>query len=124
MFRELEILFPKVADSFFELNDLPYNLGATEYYETADAVTYKFDLPGVLKDDIAVDTEEGFIKVTWTRKMPDHKPNLSSKKYGTHTYKVPTITTMDLDSVKAEMKDGVLSVTVAKVTKKKSVKVS
>jgi len=125
MFRELEVLFPKAVDSFFELNSLPYNCGATEYYDTPEAIVYKFDLPGVQKDDVAVDTEVGFIKVTWTRKMPEPKPALTSKKYGTYTYKVPTFTTMDLDSIKAEMKDGVLSVTVSKSVKKKSaIKVS
>jgi len=124
MFRELEILFPKVADSFFELNDLPYNCGATEYYDSEDSITYKFDLPGVLKEDVNVDTEESFIKVTWTRNTPNPKPKLTSKKYGTFTYKVPTTTSMDLDSVKAEMKDGILSVTISKTARKKSIKVS
>ena len=91
--------------------------------ETGTAYLVKAEIPGVNKDDVKVTIQDGMLTIQGERKMEkeekDKKFHRIERTYGSfvRSFRVPG--DADENSVKAEFKDGMLNVTLAKSEKAK-----
>ena len=86
-------------------------------WEADDAYHVELDLPGVSKEDIEVTFEKGTLQIVADRKAPeDERKGLHEERvYGKVTRSLTLSESVDAESIAAELTDGVLHVTVAKV---------
>lgn len=90
---------------------------------SADKEAYKItmELPGVAEDDIHLSMQSGVLSVKGEKKTSREEKGedwfFSERQYGSfaRTFRLPA--DADEGKVKADLKDGVLTITVAKVTK-------
>ncbi|EIM62315.1 MAG: Hsp20/alpha crystallin family protein [Desulfobacter postgatei] len=82
---------------------------AVDIYENEDEILIYADMPGVVKDDISVDIDNGTLSISGVRKLPVTGPvtyeEFSNAQY-VRNFSVPQ--TIDVEKVEAELKNGVL----------------
>ena len=94
--------------------------------ETDDAYTVKVDLPGVHKDQVQVQVQDRQLSVTGEIPEPQendgrqHRRSRRTGRFELHTYLPGEVNS---DAVRAELADGVLTVTVPKAEASKPHKV-
>jgi HSP20 family protein len=92
--------------------------------ESDNAYLIKAEIPGVKKEDVKVTIQDGMLTMQGERKMEKEEKGKKfhriERSYGSflRSFRLPD--DADENSVKAEFKDGLLNVTVAKTTKAKS----
>jgi HSP20 family protein len=89
-----------------------------DVWETEDALHYAFDLPGIAKDAIAVEVEDGALTVSATRereqKVEDDRYRRFERRYGTFSRTVGLPQGVSEDGIKASYENGVLEIRVPK----------
>jgi len=128
--------FPTAFDPFArfraEMDDLfgrylrPSSLGASngsmlvayDVAETDKAYEFKLDVPGVSRDDIDIDFEQGRLTISGERRQEEVKEDKSYRRaertYGSFSTSFALPGDVDGNKIHAELKDGVLTVTVPK----------
>jgi HSP20 family protein len=93
-------------------------LPAVDVWETEQELVYAFDLPGVSQDKITVEFDDGALTVGAER---EHSEEVSKdryyrfeRRYGTFSRTVALPQGVDESRIRADYKDGVLEVHVAK----------
>lgn len=96
---------------------------AAEASQTGDAYRIAVELPGVAEDDIHVTVEDGVLQIKGEKKTEREEKGdtwyFSERQFGSFSRSFRLPTDADAGGVKAEMKDGVLTVTVPKKPEKK-----
>lgn len=96
---------------------------AAEASQTADAYRIAVELPGVGEDDIHVTVEDGVLQIKGEKKTEREEKGdtwyFSERQFGSFSRSFRLPNDADAAGVKAEMKDGVLTVTVPKKPEKK-----
>lgn len=91
---------------------------AVDAWETDDEVVYAFDLPGIPEDKIAIDFEDGSLTVSGererTQEVSDDRLYRYERRFGSFSRSIALPQGVTEDSIKADYKDGVLEVRVAK----------
>jgi HSP20 family molecular chaperone IbpA len=89
--------------------DLPRVAPLVDIYENEDEILLHADMPGVAKDNITVNVDNGRLEISGTRKLQT-KGSGSWQEFGDVEYRrvfsVPQ--SIDVDKVNAELKEGVL----------------
>jgi HSP20 family protein len=89
-----------------------------DVWETDEAIHYAFDLPGIPKDAIAIEAEEGSLTVTATRereqKVEDDRFRRFERRHGTFSRTVGLPQGVSEDAIKASYENGVLEIRVPK----------
>lgn len=133
-FRELEDVsnrlnsifgrFPAKAESDQEMLVMSDWTPSVDISETDTAYLVKGEIPGVKKEDIKVTIEDGMITMRGERKQEKEEKNEKfhriERSYGNfmRSFRIPD--DADESAVKAEFKDGMISVTLPKSEKAKS----
>jgi HSP20 family protein len=92
--------------------------------ETDAAYLIKAEIPGVKKEDVKVTIQDGMLTIQGERKMEKEEKGKKfhrvERSYGSfvRSFRIPD--NADENSVKAEFKDGMLNVTLAKSAKAKA----
>lgn len=102
-------LVPGLSDMFTPLADVE---------ETDDAYVAEIELPGVKKDDIAVEVAGRRVTVSGERREAERKGILRSRtrSVGRFHYEVTLPGELDAEHVEASLADGVLTLRVPKAT--------
>ncbi len=91
---------------------------ALDVWETDDDLVYAFDLPGISKDDVSIELEDGMLTVAARRErrfeVKEDRYARFERRFGTFTRTVALPQGVNEGSIRAEFKDGVLEVHVAK----------
>ncbi|MDD5401047.1 MAG: Hsp20/alpha crystallin family protein [Sulfurimonas sp.] len=132
-FKELRELEKKVFSGFPALNQEGALLGFTPVVNTREgefAYHIEADLPGVKKEDISVETKDNVLTISGERK---HKNEVKKddyykleSSYGKFLRSFTLPKGVDAENIKASCENGVLEVTIPKLTKdeeKKKIKV-
>jgi HSP20 family protein len=89
-----------------------------DVWETEDAVHYAFDLPGIPRDKIAIEVDDGALTVTATRereqKVEADRFQRYERRYGEFSRTVGLPQGVSEDQIKATYEHGVLEITVPK----------
>lgn len=103
---------------------------AVDIVETENELTFYFDLPGLKREDIEVNLENGTLTVKGARKFEQEESSKGyhrvERSYGTFSRAFSLPDTVDAEKINASYKDGVLTITGAKreAAKPRSVKVN
>lgn len=91
---------------------------ASEASQTGDAYRIAVELPGVAEEDIHVTVEDGVLQIRGEKKSEREEKGdtwyFSERQFGSFSRSFRLPSEADAGGVKAEMKDGVLTVTVPK----------
>ena len=103
-----------------------------EVFERAGEVVVRADLPGLSKDDIKIDLTDSAITIDGERKQEreesDNGYYRSERSYGHFYRRIPLPEGVDIDTAKAQFRNGVLEVTLpvaeAKARKARKVEIT
>lgn len=114
--------FRSLFDRFFQ--DSPESWRALQTFtapqvditETADAYRVRAELPGVSKDDVTVELENGLLTIRGEKKSQRDEKNEKGRRlecsYGAFSRSFSLPQDADSDQIAAKFKDGVLDVTI------------
>jgi HSP20 family protein len=131
-FRELATLqteMSRLMNGMFEGNGRePQSwVPALDVYETENDLVYAFDLPGVSEEQIAIELNEDALTVSASRERSQELTgegfHRSERRFGSFTRTVGVPHGTSDDSVKAEYRNGVLEVRVAKPAERKPLRI-
>lgn len=98
--------------------------------ETSDTVQIKTDLPGVKPEDVSIDIRENHMTISGqhteekeTKSDKDRKYHRIERRQGRFSRSVWLPCAVEQDGVEAELKDGVLTVTLPKAEEARSRKI-
>jgi HSP20 family protein len=96
---------------------------ASDIYETETGYLIAMDLPGIDRDALEIDVDEGRLIVRGTRAVSDSRQHRSERPRGKflRTFSVPG--SVDQAKIGAEYKDGVLQIRLPKRGEQKSKKI-
>jgi HSP20 family protein len=101
---------------------------AFEVKETKDGYVFKADLPGVKQDEIEISRTGNRLSIEGKRESEREEKNdryyLSERSYGSFTRSFTLPEGADLDAVKADLADGVLTVFVPRKPEQQPRKIS
>ena len=129
MNRLFEDLLPTTRKGEEELNVGTFH-PAVDIYEEDKGITLKAELPGIKKEDVHLEINDGVITLRGERKFEkeDKKDNYHriERSYGSFNRSFTLPSTVDRDKIKAHYKDGILEVTLptAEEAKPKSIPVA
>ena len=91
---------------------------AVDVWETDKEVMYAFDLPGIPEDKISIEFEDNALTVTGererTKEISDERFYRFERRFGSFSRTIGLPQNVSEDQIKADYKDGVLEVHVAK----------
>jgi HSP20 family protein len=94
-----------------------------DVYETEDAFVLEADLPGVKREDVKVEAENGDLVLHGWRviekRQSDGQFHTMERSSGNFTRHIKLPESIDKDAIEAEFHDGVLRVTLPKLKEKK-----
>lgn len=91
----------------------PWSRRGWDVKEDEDALYMKIDMPGLGKEDVKVSVEQNTLTIKGEAADVSEEEEESKKKYSTRLDLPPNL--YKVDSIKAEMKNGVLKVVIPKV---------
>jgi HSP20 family protein len=97
-------------------------LPTTDIYETHDALFVILEMPGVEKKDVDVRVEDGVLNVEGRldfSKYQNLQPVYTEYNIGHYSRSFRLSKKIDQNNIRAELKDGVLSLTLAKIEEAK-----
>ncbi|KAM0956941.1 hypothetical protein ACFX13_025762 [Malus domestica] len=108
------------------LNISPWSLSG-RVKEQKDSYKLQYDVPGLAKEHVKIIVHDGFLEIKGEHKDEDEEGSddeyWSSRSYGYYNTTLSLPDDAKVDDIKAELKDGVLSITIPKTEKpKKEVK--
>ena len=127
-FRELASLhgeMSRLMNGLFEGNGRTGQgwVPAVDVWETENELVYALDLPGVPRDKIEVDYEDGAVTVSAERErsqeVGDDRFYRFERRYGTFSRTLALPQGVDESAIRAEYRDGVLELHVAKPEQQK-----
>jgi HSP20 family protein len=91
---------------------------AVDVWETENEIVYAFDLPGIPEDRISVEVEDNSLTVTGererTHQTEDDRFYRYERRFGSFARSIGLPQGVSEDAIKADYRDGVLEVRVAK----------
>lgn len=106
-----------LLDAFVEPRIIDrYELSEVQYKEGEDTITVRYFVPGASQEDIDLQLENNILKLTFNKKEPETESRYyrRERSFGTYSKSIKLSYRVDPEKIKAELKDGVLTVTLEK----------
>ena len=122
-FRELATLqteMSRLMNGVFEGNGRESQswVPALDVFETEEEIVYAFDLPGVSQEQIGIELNDDALTVSASRERSEEQSSegvfRAERRFGSFSRTIGVPQGVDEGSVKADYRDGVLEVRVAK----------
>jgi len=95
---------------------------ALDVYEEEGSVVVKAEVPGMAKDDIAIEVKNDILTIRGEKKVETEEKNRryyrSERRYGSFTRSFYLPEDADTDNIKASYKEGLLELRIPKIEKK------
>ena len=125
--RQLFGFEPFVAANRSTSRAKPAYAPSFDVVENPEAYLIRADLPGVAEENVEVTIHKGILMVSGSReaerKEEGERYHLSERSSGSFTRRFSLPENANADSVKADLKDGILSIEVAKLAESKPRKI-
>lgn len=123
--KETERNFEDLAQELlnpFRLNTSVREVPRVEVFENQDYYGVSLDLAGFKKEDLSIEIEEGILEVSGKREVVKRsaEATYSEKHYGQFSRKFKLPKDIDLETIEAHFRDGVLEVSLKKGNKAKA----
>ncbi|MCZ7681603.1 MAG: Hsp20/alpha crystallin family protein [Sandaracinaceae bacterium] len=96
---------------------------AVDVYETGDHIELRAELPGMKPEDVRIDITDNTVTVSGERKLEHEEKREDYQRieceYGSFLRSFTLPRTVDKEKIDAEMKEGVLVLTIPKVAEEK-----
>ena len=116
--REIDRLFDDFGFGRATAANNGWALPATEVREDEKNYVIAAELPGLKKDDIEIGVADGVLTIKAEKKAEEKREegnvHYSERRYGTYRRDFRLGENVDLDNIKADFTDGVLTVTLPK----------
>lgn len=90
---------------------------AVDIKEEDSGYLIKVELPGIEKDDVGISMENGILTITGEKKKEDENYNHVERFHGKFSRSFRVGDTIDFKKISAEMKNGILDITLPKSEK-------
>ncbi len=87
-------------------------LPAVDRIDSDESTVYKFDMPGVSREDVNITVERGQLVVRGERKSEHESAGYTERSYGSFERTLPLPENIDEEAIDASLDSGVLSVTI------------
>jgi HSP20 family protein len=97
-------------------------LPTTDIYEASDALTVVLEMPGVEKKNVEINVEDGVLNVQGRLELTKYQgltPLYTEYNIGHYSRRFRLSSKIDQNKIEAEMKDGVLTLTLPKTEEAK-----
>ncbi|MGJ3248940.1 MAG: Hsp20/alpha crystallin family protein [Elainellaceae cyanobacterium] len=122
--REMTQLLDDVFTPSIRKGDAPFIVPAVEMEETSDAILLKAEIPGVDAKDLDIQVTADSVLIRGDRKSEvrteQHYSTRSEFRYGTFQRVIPLSVRINNQKVKADYKNGVLSLNLPKAEDEKN----
>lgn len=117
-FRAFAPLFRSTLSSAYERPHQP-----AEWYEDEDHYYARVELPGVKREDLSVDAEDGLVRFSY--ELRDHRVGEGSESSSNERLEqvLRSPEGVNLSGISAKLADGILELTLPKAPEKKAVRV-
>jgi HSP20 family protein len=125
---DLDVFQDSISRLFSEPASRPWS-PAVDIYESENELVFKADIPDIDPKEVAIQLENGTLTLKGERKFEQNKTNKGfhriERGYGAFTRAFSLPDTVDPEKVKADYKNGVLTVTIPKkeIAKPKTINV-
>ncbi|MGK5092626.1 Hsp20/alpha crystallin family protein [Deltaproteobacteria bacterium TL4] len=116
-----ENIFGDLSSDNFSLNS--YRM-SVDVQDAEDAIHLYADVPGVKKEDIKISIEDGVLSIKGERNVEKKEFNSTERVHGTFQRQFRLPNEVNEEEIQAELKDGVLKVTIPKAEKSKPRKIT
>jgi len=112
-FSELDSLY----NHFFRAEEVGSWRAPASIWEAENTIHIEVDAPGVMKEDVELTFDKGTLQVSLERKTPEGERTSwhNERGYGKVARSVTLPETVDPDTITAELTNGVLHVSIAKL---------
>lgn len=114
--EQVDRLFDQLVNGFEAVQPAGWS-ASSACWEDEGHIYLEFEMPGVKNEDVELVVEEGRLHLKCQRKAPEGERHyrFNHRRYGQYERTIALPETVDTDKVTAEMRDGVLYLTLAKL---------
>ena len=123
-FRSIDNVFDNLFNDFFNsVSRTPFNTVSqksnyprVDIRETRESVTLDATVPGLRREDVSIDFEDGFLKLSADRQTPDADDFIHREIHRSSFSRWFSVDeeTYDVEKIGAELDNGILSITIPK----------
>ena len=125
--QEMDRLFDRFWGGGMPTLEIDGWFPAADVLETDDALTLKFDVPGMEVKDLHVTVRDNALTIRGEKRTEyekkDERRYRAERNFGAFSRTIPLPVPVDATNVKAQVKNGVLTVTLPKLEKAKDLEV-
>lgn len=109
--------FDNLFNHIFRPEEVAVWRAPASIWEADNTLHIEVDAPGVVKDDVALTFDKGTLQIALERKTPEDERKTwhNERGYGKVSRSVALPDTIDPETISAELNNGVLHVTIAKL---------
>lgn len=115
-FRAFEPFFRSALSSTYRSQ-----VGGVEWFENEQSYVVRVDVPGVKKEDLHLDVEQGLLRLSWNVQESDGE-NVTRAEKLERVLRCPE--GVRTNAIEAKLEDGVLTLTLPKAEEKKPVSIA
>jgi HSP20 family protein len=115
-FDEMNRMFDRLFHGFDQTLDSAGWKAPLSIWEDQQQLYAEVELPGVCQEDVGVTVQDRQLLISFARKSPENRQFIyNERSYGCFERRLALPDSINVDTIKAEMRDGILQITLEKM---------